>query len=83
VRNQGYTVQLGAFAEVENAERLARQLKDQGYVARVSKKVDGRGRVWHIVRVGQYPDKSRAEAGAAEIARKLKINAVVRPAAAF
>ena len=59
-------VQLGSFASRPNAERLAQQLKGQGFAASVSQGTSGR----HLyrVRVGPAHDK----AAAAQLQGKLK-----------
>jgi DedD protein len=54
----GWTVQLGSFASRPNAERLARQVKGQGFPVSVSQYPNGR----HLyrVRVGPVPDHAAA-----------------------
>jgi DedD protein len=61
-----WMVQLGSFASRPNAERLAQQLKGQGFTASVSQGTSGR----HLyrVRVGPVHDK----AAAAQLQGKLK-----------
>jgi cell division septation protein DedD len=61
-------VQVGAFKESRNAEGLAQKLRSEGYsvqVARVTR--DG---PLHVVRVGGYPDRSRAAAARQELQGK-------------
>lgn len=63
-----YWVQVGAFKESGNAEGLARKLRSEGYsvqVARVTRDVP-----LHVVRVGGYPDRSRAGAAREELQGK-------------
>jgi cell division protein FtsN len=63
-----YWVQVGAFKESGNAEGLARKLRSEGYpvqVARVTRDVP-----LHVVRVGGYPDRSRATAAREELQGK-------------
>ena len=63
-----YWVQVGAFKESRNAEGLAQKLRSEGYsvqVARVTR--DG---PLHVVRVGGYPDRSRATAARQELQGK-------------
>lgn len=63
-----YWVQVGAFKESGNAEGLARKLRSEGYsvqVARVARDVP-----LHLVRVGGYPDRSRASAAREELQGK-------------
>jgi DedD protein len=60
-------VQIGTFSNAENAERLARELRGDGYKAFVSPyQSNGKKRV--RVRVGPEPDRSRAE----QLAKRLR-----------
>jgi DedD protein len=61
-----FMVQLGSFASRPNAERLAQQLKSQGFTAGVSQ--GSTGRHLYRVRVGPVRDK----AAAAQLQAKLK-----------
>lgn len=65
--DSGWAVQLGSFANRENAERLAAELKDRGFRAFVSRFESGR-LVRYRVRVGPEQERSRAEA----LAQRLK-----------
>jgi len=60
----GFLVQLGSFASRANAERLAKQVRAQGFVASVSQGSSG-----HLYRVRVGPAHDRA--GAAELAQQL------------
>jgi DedD protein len=63
----GWAVQIGTFSNAENAERLARELRGDGYKAFVSPyQSNGKKRV--RVRVGPEPDRSRAE----QLAKRLR-----------
>ena len=55
----GWTVQLGSFASRPNAERLARQVKGQGFPVSVSQYPSGR----HLYRVRVGPVADHAAAG--------------------
>lgn len=55
-----YWVQVGAFKESGNAEGLARKLRSEGYSVQVTRVT--RNEPLHVVRVGGYPDRSRASA---------------------
>jgi DedD protein len=59
-------VQLGSFGQRENAERLARELKSQGFAAFVSP-LTHTGRTLYRVRVGPEEQRGAAE----ELARRL------------
>jgi hypothetical protein len=55
-----YWVQVGAFKEGRNAEGLARKLRAEGFPVQVSQVT--RDEPLHVVRVGGYPNRSRATA---------------------
>lgn len=55
----GFTIQLGAFSERENAIRLAKDVESVASGIRVER-IESAGRIWHRVRVGKF--RSRAEA---------------------
>ena len=66
----GYSVQVGAFADVRNAEALVARLRDGGYDAvrvEVEKKEDS---VFHCVRVGLLTDRTDAVSLAAVLEEK-------------
>jgi len=60
-----YVVQLGSFASRANADRLARQVRAQGFPVSVSKGTSGR---LYRVRVGPAHDR----AAASELAQQLR-----------
>ncbi len=62
----GWVVQLGSFGQRENAERLARELKSQGFAAFVSP-LTHVGKTLYRVRVGPEEQRGAAE----ELARRL------------
>ena len=66
--NGSYWVQVGAFKESGNAEGLARKLRSEGYSVQVTQVT--RNEPLHVVRVGGYPDRSRASAAREELQGK-------------
>lgn len=56
-----WAVQLGSFSRQQNAERLAADLRGQGYAAFLSK-IDHDSGALHRVRVGPQKDRQSAEA---------------------
>jgi cell division protein FtsN len=78
-----YTVQVGAFLQPENARRLAQTLGKSGFTARVLIRSDSRGKKWHCVRVGSYPDQEQAHKVATDIEGKLKLKPIIRPSASL
>jgi septal ring-binding cell division protein DamX len=63
-----YWVQVGAFKESRNAEGLARTLRSEGFAVQVSTVT--RDAPMHVVRVGGYPDRTRASAAREELRGK-------------
>jgi DedD protein len=61
-----WAVQLGSFSNQENAERLAAELRKQGYAAFLSQIKNGDSSL-HRVRIGPQKDRDAAEAVAAKL----------------
>jgi DedD protein len=56
-----WAVQLGSFSDQVNAEKLAAELRKQGFFAVLSKLDTEKGRL-HRVRIGPQADRAAAEA---------------------
>ena len=56
----GYAIQMGAFANVKNAERFTTRLNDKGIEAFYFRKDDG----LYAVRFGDFPSKEKAQVAA-------------------
>ncbi len=63
-----WAVQLGSFSRKENADRLARQLRDKGYAAFISQ-LDSSGKQLHRVRIGPQKDREAAQAVVTRLAQ--------------
>ena len=63
-----WAVQVGAIGNKENAERLAADLRQQGFAAFLSQLGSGEGQL-HRVRIGPQKDREGAEAMAARLAK--------------
>ena len=63
-----WAVQLGSFGNQQNAERLAADLRKQGFAAFLSQLSTESGQL-HRVRIGPQKDRESAEAMAAELAK--------------
>lgn len=63
-----WVVQLGSFKNKENAEKLAANLRKQGYIAFLSQ-LSSNSRLLHRVRVGPQKDRPSAEAMAARLSK--------------
>ncbi|MDX1403928.1 MAG: SPOR domain-containing protein, partial [Woeseiaceae bacterium] len=61
-----WAVQLGSFSNEENAERLAADLRKQGFAAFLSRVDTGSGAL-HRVRIGPQKDRDSAETVAAKL----------------
>lgn len=61
-----WAVQLGSFSNKENADRLASNLRKQGYAAFISEVATGSGQM-HRVRIGPQKDRPSAEQMAARL----------------
>ena len=59
----GYAIQMGAFADVRNAERFTTQLQSKGIEAFYFRKDNG----VYAVRFGDFPSKAKARAAAAKL----------------
>ena len=62
-----WAVQLGSFSNKDNAEKLAADLRKQGYAAFLSQLTTNSGELRHRVRIGPQKDREGAE----EMARRL------------
>jgi DedD protein len=63
-----WAVQLGSFSNKENAEKLAADLRKQGYAAFLSQLDTPSGEL-HRVRIGPQKDRAAAETMAARLAK--------------
>jgi len=62
-----YYIQVGAFSQIENAEKYSRKFREQGYISRISPVTVGE-RTLYRVEVGQFSEKAEAE----RVRRKLE-----------
>jgi len=69
--NGVWTVQLNAFPQERDADRLAKRLKDKGYDAYVAS-TDIKGKTWYRVRVGHFATREEARALQEELRVKEK-----------
>jgi cell division septation protein DedD len=84
--SQSHWVQLGLFKDSQNAERLARRLRDEGFsiqVASVTRILRGAtdGDVYHLVRAGAFPDEAGATAAQADLKTRGYVGFVTEGAA--
>ena len=77
-----FTIQVGAFTNKRNAEKLANQLKKKGYSVRIVPPVPGRSRL-HKVRIGTFETRKDASETARKFSRneRLDTEVIYQPAA--
>jgi septal ring-binding cell division protein DamX len=73
------TVQVGAFLDQEEANRLLKNIERKGYAPSFFSGRDAEARQWYAVRIGAYSDRQQAANAAANFTRQEKVKAVVRP----
>jgi cell division septation protein DedD len=71
-----YTLQVGAFSTLANAEKQKSYFEAVGYSAEITNKVRN-GRSLHLVWLGSYPNSAEAMRVAKEIKQKYKIDSIV------
>lgn len=74
--SQNYTLQVGAFSTIVNAEKQKDFFEDLGYQAEITNKVRG-GRSLHLVWVGNFKTADEAMRFAKEMKSKYKIESIV------
>lgn len=73
-----YTIQIGAFLNGTNAERMQKKLTDNGFDAKLIIKQGKNNKTWNIVRSGSYSSLQEAETAKKALEEKMKLKAVVR-----
>ena len=74
-----YFVQVGAFLVKENANKTVGRLTKKGYLAEIVTFTDSKDRLWHTVRIGEYPSLKVAKKHAAEFSNQEKMDSIVLP----
>ncbi len=82
-RLHGYTIQLGAFLEPDNAKPLIMKLQKNGYEPRRLNLQDKKNRKWTLIRLGIFETSEQATKKMHIVKNNLKIDAVVRPVGRF
>jgi len=57
-----YTIELGSFRSVGNAQSFAGTIKRHGYPVEIDAEKDAFGQSWFYIRLGRYPDSMQAAA---------------------
>ena len=74
-----HSVQVGAFLIKKNAEMITNKLRKKGYDARIVIFNDSKKRIWHTVRIGDYPSREIAREYSDAFTAKEKIESAVVP----
>ena len=72
-------VQVGAFLNKKNAERITSILRKKGYDAQMIIFNDSKKRIWHTVRLGEYPSSEVAKEYADAFTLREKLESAVVP----
>jgi cell division protein FtsN len=78
--SSSYSVQVGAYLEQGEAQKVARELEDKGYTPKVFSGLDSEARTWYAVRIGSYANARAAGAAASNFSKQEGRGAAVRPA---
>jgi len=73
-----FSVQVGAFRSLKNAEKLTARLKKKGYAARTIPMLYSGGKVLHTVLCGKYNKLSQAKTAAAQLRENENISTSIR-----
>ena len=74
-----YTLQVGAFQNQANAEKLKDQILKKGFDSRILVLTDKKDRTWYIVRSGSYIKQEDARQAMAPLKQKMGLDSMVRP----
>ncbi len=79
IPEKGFSIQVGAYLDRGNAEKMAAFLKSKEYNAHLFIKSDASGNTWYNVRIGKYRTRRYAMNASAKFFAKEKITTIVRP----
>ncbi len=74
-----FSIQIGAFASRERAEKWVAIMRDKGYSVRLQSFQGWGKNILHAVRIGKYADPQEAKDKAAAFTEKEKMETTVRP----
>jgi cell division protein FtsN len=74
-----HSVQVGAFRNRKQSEKLVGALKEKGYPAGILPVTDAKARTWYTVRIGDYPSRDMALQQADAFTSREKMESAVRP----
>ena len=74
-----YTVQVGAYQDLENAENIRTMMKKKGYDVEMSQYADTNGVLWYALHIGAFNSFSLAEKLAVKFRKESLSKAFIRP----
>jgi type II secretory pathway predicted ATPase ExeA len=78
-----YSVQVGAYLILRNAQDKITILNEKGYAAQIVNFEDHKGRIWHTVRIGNFASREMAKKDAKILYEQDEIEGVVLPSNKF
>ena len=76
-KKESFTVQIGAFKEIDRANRAVNELNIRGYEPYILPYVNSLGTSWYLVRIGQFKTKEEATDYAASFQTTEGMEAIV------
>ncbi|MBI4228654.1 MAG: SPOR domain-containing protein, partial [Deltaproteobacteria bacterium] len=76
-KKEGFTVQVGAFKEIERANKALDELNMKGYKPYILPYVNSLGRNWYLVRIGKFNTREEAREFAISFERTEGMEAIV------
>ncbi len=80
---KGFALQVGAFKVKANAAKMKQRVDKKGFKARILVLTKTSGDVWHLVRLGEYPDRHQAKSAKVAFQKTSGMDALVRPIGGF
>jgi len=72
-----YSIQVGAYVDMQNAKKMIKQLKEKDYDARLFVRSDTDGMVWYKVLIGKYTNRQEAQEFANAFSAKEEMASIV------
>jgi cell division septation protein DedD len=79
-KKEGFTVQIGAFKELERANKALNELNIKGYEPYILPYVNSLGTNWYLVRIGKFNTREEAREYATSFQRTEGMEAIVEKA---
>jgi septal ring-binding cell division protein DamX len=72
-----YSIQVGAYVDMQNAKKMIKQLKEKNYDARLFIRSDTDGMVWYKVLIGKHTNRQEAQEFANAFSAKEEMASIV------